>query len=47
MPHDVALKIKFPTGERIDAGVNIRPNAITFLQQMSKLFEIIVFTASH
>lgn len=32
IPHDVKLNIKFPTGERIDAGVNIRPHAREFLK---------------
>ena len=27
LPHDVTLKIKFPTGEVVDAGVNVRPYA--------------------
>lgn len=31
-PHDVTLKIKFPTGEKIDAGVNIRPFAKELLK---------------
>ena len=32
VPHDVSLNIRFPTGEKIDAGVNIRPFAIKFLE---------------
>lgn len=32
IPHDVTLKIKFPTGEKIDAGVNVRPYAIQLLK---------------
>lgn len=43
----MTLKIKFPTGEKIDAGVNIRPFAKELLKQLSKICEIIVFTASH
>jgi CTD small phosphatase-like protein 2 len=46
-PHDVTLKIRFPTGEKIDAGVNIRPYARELLKELSKVCEIIVFTASH
>lgn len=30
-PYDIKIKIKFPTGENIDAGVNIRPYAQQFL----------------
>ena len=29
------------------ACINLRPYALTFLKNMSKLFEIVVFTASH
>jgi CTD small phosphatase-like protein 2 len=47
LPHDVTLKIKFPTGEKIDAGVNVRPFAIDLLRELSQKCEIIVFTASH
>lgn len=47
IPHDVPLSIRFPTGEKIDAGVNIRPFAVQFLQELSRICEVIVFTASH
>jgi CTD small phosphatase-like protein 2 len=35
------------SGESIEASINIRPYAITLLNQLSKNFEIIVFTASY
>lgn len=41
------MPIKFPTGEVIEAGINIRPHAVELLRNLSKNFEIIVFTASH
>ncbi|KAM3135459.1 hypothetical protein pb186bvf_012478 [Paramecium bursaria] len=44
---DVVLPISFPTGDTIQASVNIRPFAQQILQALSKHFEIIVFTASH
>lgn len=47
IPADVILPIKFPTGEIVEAGINVRPYAYKCLQEMSKYFEIIVFTASH
>mmetsp|Transcript_13943 Transcript_13943/g.11918 ORF Transcript_13943/g.11918 Transcript_13943/m.11918 type:complete len:257 (-) Transcript_13943:179-949(-) len=47
MPCDVILPIKFPHGEVIEAGINVRPYAIECLQELSKYFEIIIFTASH
>lgn len=46
-PFDVKLPITFPTGEVIEAGINIRPHAQEILKNLSRYFEIIVFTASH
>jgi CTD small phosphatase-like protein 2 len=43
----VQLGIKFPTGEKIEAGVNIRPYAQMFLEELAKICEVVVFTASH
>ncbi|CAK91371.1 unnamed protein product (macronuclear) [Paramecium tetraurelia] len=47
IPGDVILPIKFPSGEIIEASINIRPYAQQVLQTLNKHFEIIVFTASH
>ncbi|CAK89905.1 unnamed protein product (macronuclear) [Paramecium tetraurelia] len=47
VPGDVILPIKFPSGEIIEASINIRPYAQQVLQTLHKHFEIIVFTASH
>lgn len=47
MASDVVLPIKFPQGDVIEAGINVRPYAIEILDELSKYFEIIVFTASH
>ena len=44
---DIKIPITFPTGEKIEAGINIRPFAFEILEQMSEFFEIIIFTASH
>jgi CTD small phosphatase-like protein 2 len=44
---DVVLTIEFPTGEVVDAGINIRPFAIDCLRRASKNFQVVVFTASH
>ena len=43
----VTLPIVFPTGETVQAGINIRPFAIECLQEVNKDFEVFVFTASH
>lgn len=47
MPCDVLLPIKFPSGDIIEAGINVRPYARECLEELSKHFELIVFTASH
>jgi Dullard-like phosphatase family protein len=47
MPCDVILPIKFPHGDIIEAGINVRPYALEILEELNKHFEIIVFTASH
>jgi len=44
---DVKLPIRFPGGEVIEAGINVRPYAVECLKELSQHFEIIVFTASH
>ena len=45
--YDVKVPVNFPTGEFIEAGINIRPYAKELLLELSKEFEVIVFTASH
>lgn len=47
LPYHVKLPIKFPHGDIIEAGINIRPYAFEALKELSQHFEIIVFTASH
>jgi len=37
----------FANGDEVEAGINIRPHVQEFLKEMSQLFEIIIFTASH
>lgn len=44
---DVILPVTFPTGEVVNAGINIRPYARECLLEANKYFEVIVFTASH
>lgn len=44
---DVRLPVTFPNGDTIMAGINIRPFARETLVELSKHFEIVVFTASH
>jgi len=47
MPSDVKLTIRFPGGESVEAGINVRPYALECLKELSNHFEIVVFTASH
>ena len=46
-PSSVLLDLKFPGGEVVKAGINVRPKAVETLRLLSKHFEIMVFTASH
>lgn len=46
-PGDIQIPIRFSNGEKVPCSVSIRPNAINFLKAMSKLFEIVIFSASH
>lgn len=43
----VTIQITFPTGEVVNAGVNVRPFARDCLISANRDFEVIVFTASH
>ena len=44
---DIEVVINFPSGEWVQAGVNVRPFAKECLAEAAKNFEVIVFTASH
>ena len=44
---DVILPVTFPTGEVVQAGINIRPYALECLREVNREFEVFVFTASH
>ena len=37
----------FPTGETIEAGINVRPYAYECLKRASQNYQVVVFTASH
>lgn len=44
---DVKLNIILQTGDCFEAGINIRPYALTLLENLYKKYELILFTASH
>lgn len=44
---DTVLNIKFPNGEIVQAGVNVRPYAFECLREANKKYQVVVFTASH
>ncbi len=46
-PHDIALSITFPNNSSITAGINVRPYTTECLRELSKYFDIVIFTASH
>jgi CTD small phosphatase-like protein 2 len=45
-PYDHLINIKLADGDIIDVGVNLRPGLHAFLKQVSRLYEIVIFTAS-
>lgn len=47
MESDVVLPVRFPNGTMVHAGINLRPGIKESLNELSKFYEIIVFTASH
>ncbi|CAD8139702.1 unnamed protein product [Paramecium octaurelia] len=47
MKSEVYLPITFPSGETVQAGINIRPWAKQILNQLSDICEVVIFTASH
>lgn len=46
-PCDLRVPVIFPTGEKIMAGINIRPHSKDVLEELANHFEIVIFTASH
>lgn len=47
MESDVILPVRFPNGMVVQAGINLRPGIKDCLKELSKHFELVVFTASH
>ena len=47
VPYDFPIRVTFPTGETIEAGINVRPFSYECLKEASKNYQIVVFTASH
>jgi Dullard-like phosphatase family protein len=46
-PSDLRVPVIFPTGEKIMAGINIRPHSKEVLEELANHFEVVIFTASH
>ena len=46
-PYDHKIEVTFPTGETIEAGVNVRPYAYECLKNANLNYYVVVFTASH
>ena len=44
---NISLPITFPSGKTCIAGINLRPHLLECLEEAHKLFEVIVFAASH
>jgi Dullard-like phosphatase family protein len=46
-PADLRVPVVFPSGEKILAGINVRPYAKEIIEELAAHFEVIIFTASH
>lgn len=46
-PYDKKIIVTFPTGEVVEAGINIRPHAYECLKKANQHYQVVVFTASH
>ena len=44
---DLPISVTFPTGETIDAGINVRPYTYECLKKAIQNYQVVVFTASH
>ena len=44
---DIVLNVTFPSGEVVQAGINVRPYALDCLKEANKKYQVVVFTASH
>lgn len=44
---DLPISVTFPTGETIDAGINVRPYTYECLKKAQQNYQVVVFTASH
>lgn len=47
LPYDLPISVQFQQGERIDAGINVRPYVYDCLKQAKKHYQVVIFTASH
>lgn len=47
LPYDLPISVQFQQGERIDAGINVRPYVYDCLKQAKKFYQVVIFTASH
>lgn len=46
-PYDLPITVKFPEGEVIQAGINIRPYTYECVKKAQQHYQIVIFTASH
>jgi len=44
---DLPIKVTFPSGETIQAGINIRPHVYQCLKKARENYQVVIFTASH
>lgn len=46
-PSDIKIAVFLNKNSKIEISVNIRPYALSFLEEMSKSYEIVIFSSSH
>lgn len=46
-PSDIKIAVYLQKSSKIEISVNIRPYALSFLEEMSKIYEIVIFSSSH
>jgi len=47
LAYDLPISVQYQHGEKIDAGINVRPYVYDCLKKAKQSYQVVVFTASH